>query len=72
MFDGVLTETEEIWARDRIRMLSVADMVRLLHDVGPRARRGAGDNRTVRNVRGNYLEFGPVPAIEDRAVVDYL
>lgn len=69
VLDRVLAETEEVRARDRVGVLPVADVVRRAHDDGPRARRSACDDGLVRHVLRDDLEFGPVAAVEDRAVV---
>jgi hypothetical protein len=63
MLDGILSQSKEVGARHRIRVLSVSDGIGLLDDVGPCTSSGAGDDGTIRNVRGHDLEFGPVTTI---------
>jgi len=70
MLNGILSQSKEVGTRNRIGVLSVPDGIGLLHNVGPRASRGSRDDGTVGYIRGHDLEFGPVTAIEDGAVVD--
>ena len=51
-------------------MLAFPNHVRRADDTRPRARRRTRDDGSVRHVGGDDLEFGPVAAVEDRAVVD--
>jgi hypothetical protein len=72
VLNRVLPKAEEVGARHGVGMLAVADKIRLLDDVGPRARRGAGDYGAVGDVGRDDLELGPIPAVQYCTVVDDL
>jgi hypothetical protein len=71
MLDRVLSKPKEIWARDRVRMLAITDLVCLFYYVGPGACSCACYDWPIRAIGGNDLKFGAVPAIQNCAMIDH-
>ena len=69
MFNGILSQTEKIRARNRVGMLTITNRVCLLHNIRPGACCGTSDDRFVGPVRWNDLKFWSITTIKDRAVI---
>ena len=72
MLDCVLPQTEKVWARDRVTMLPVSNMIRRAHYNGPGTSGCASNDGLICHVICNDLEFGPVAAIKDGTIIDRL
>ena len=72
VLDRVLPEAKEVGTRDRVRMRTIADVIRCPHDDGPRARSSPGDDRLVGGIGCCDLELRAISTVEDFAVVHNL
>ena len=69
MLDSVLSQAEEIRARDRVGVHAIADMICGAHDNRPRAGRCARYNGLFRLVISDNLEVGASVAVENLAMI---
>lgn len=65
MLNSVLSQTKKVGARDRVRMLPVADLICSLDDHRPRPRSRPSDDGFCRVVTRNNLELGPVATVQN-------
>jgi hypothetical protein len=70
MLNRVLTQPEEVRARDGVRVLPVTDRVGLFHDARPGARCCARDDGCIWCVGRDDLEFRAISTVENCAVID--
>jgi hypothetical protein len=72
VLDSVLPQTEKVWSRDRVTMLPVPNMVRRAHDDRPGTSGCACNDGLICHIICNDLEFGPITAIMDGAIINCL
>jgi hypothetical protein len=72
VLDGVLPQTEKVWARDRVAMLPVSNVIRRANDDGPGTSGCAGYDGFICHVICNDLEFGSITAIMDGTIINSL
>ena len=70
MFNGILSKTEKIGTRNRVRMLTITDCICLFHNIRPCSCCSTGDDRLVSPVGWNDLEFWSITTIKDRTVIN--